>query len=144
MRHLLWGLLCLGMLAGCRSSWTSHETRILQGLQMGPCVEEAIRGSEGIESVQWADDTGLLLNFVSDCGPGTVQVLPDTASVRIEIRMEGSGLGVPRRLQKQVDTLLNRLCGAIAVGCRPAKRVDSFVALEYSAGRSGFDAFNED
>ncbi len=135
VRHLTLGLLFLAMLPGCKSSWTARETRVLQGLHVGPCVEQAIRESEGVESVEWADDTGHVLNFASDCGPGTVCLLPDTASVRIEISMEGSGLGMPRRLRKQVHGLLHQLCQAIAERCGYAKRVDSFVSLEYSAGR---------
>jgi len=144
MRYLMVGLLCLGILSGCKSRWSSEETRVLQGLEVGPCVEQAIRESEGIESVEWADDTGLRLNFVADCGAGTVCLVPDTASVRIEIVSEGSGLGMPRRLEKQVHALLHELCQAIAGRCGYAKRVDSFVALEYPAGRFGIDAFNED
>ena len=115
-RLILWSLF-LAMLPGCKSSWSVRETRILKGLHVGSCVEQAIRELEGIVSVEWADDTGHLLNFVSECGSGTISLCPDTATVRIEICMEGSGLGIPTSRREQVQALLGQLCQHIAAEC---------------------------
>ena len=117
MRRLTLGLLCFATLAGCKSNWTARETRILKGLHAGPCVEQAVRESEGIVSVEWADDTRRLLNFMSDCGPGTIAIFPNTGTVQIEICMEGSGLGMPKSRREQVHALLGQLCQHIAAEC---------------------------
>jgi hypothetical protein len=119
MRRLILWFLLLAMLPGCKSAWSVRETRVLDGSRTGPCVEQAIRESEGVVSVERADDTGRTLNFMSECGPGTACVCPDTGNVRIEISMSGAGLGLSRRRRKRIDAFLNLLCQNIAEQCRP-------------------------